>query len=207
LGNQKRRKFNIIMSNQTESDPSHPQQNGQKRPRIQPKVLQQIAPDPLEYVANKSTNRARKIISISEKLDIDIWFDKHYVDRSQHGDENGLRDGIDQTIVRRLVAKSMPHLLFYGATVQLFTFLNIAHDKTKRALRVVVQEQSDNSILSVVIEVHFVKMNYFEITVKTAICKQDFELSDGQYAVHIDGKTSVLRKREKGKDLDIYSIV
>jgi hypothetical protein len=177
-----------------------------KRPRIKigPREINVIEDD-LEFRKNKCTGNARKILTTIENVEIDLWFDKHYIDRHQFGDDNGKRDGIDTDIVEALVRKSLKHLLFYSCYVKNFTFINKNPD-TGRALRVILQEELGNSMLHVVIEAHYININKYEITVKTAMCNTDFKLSDGQYCVEIHADTSTLWKMDNKKLLEVSSL-
>lgn len=40
-----------------------------------------ILHDPLSFIANKSSNQARKTAEHEELMNIEIWFDKHYYSR------------------------------------------------------------------------------------------------------------------------------
>jgi hypothetical protein len=164
--------------------------------------------DEMEYKENKCSSKARQIRTTKEGLNINIWFDKHYLDRYQHGDNNGKRDGIDQDIVLSLVIQVIKHLLFYSAVVKNFTFLNHNYQySTGRAIRIVCQKIANGSLLNVPIEVHFISIDEYEITVITAMSKDDFTLSDGQYAIEILGKNnSILKKSDRGKIMDVYEI-
>lgn len=78
--------------------------------------------DPLEFKKNKSSDNAREVTNINERITINLWFDKHYGDRHQHDDDNGKRDGIDHESVKTLVLQSVKHLLVYGACLPNFIF-------------------------------------------------------------------------------------
>jgi len=165
--------------------------------------------DPLQFTKNKASNHARIETTINEKISIDLWFDKHYVDRHQHGDDNGKRDGIDKENVKKLALESLKHLLFYSAYIKNFTFLNhnYSGNNSGNSLRIVCQKEIDGELLNAVIEVHFKLLNEFEITVKTAMRNNDFKLSEGQYAIEIfEEDSSVLKQMVKGKIQEIFSV-
>ena len=107
-----------------------------------------------------------------------------------------------------MVLEAVKHLLFYSSYVSGFTFLNHNYQSLSgRAVRVICQKEVDGNTLNVVIEVHYISIKEYEITVKTAMSKEDFKLSDGQYAVEIlNEDSSVLRKLQRGKIVEIYSI-
>jgi len=58
-------------------------------------------------------------------------------------------------------------------------------------------------MLNVVIECHYLKMNHYEITVKTAMVNDAFIMSDGQYSVEIQGNHSTLSRLVKGKMIEM----
>lgn len=124
--------------------------------------------DQLEFKENKSSHRARKIIADVENFYLEIWFDKHYHDRHQHGDEDGAREGIAPKTVESLVRKS--------------------------------------TMLNVVIEAHFLDISRCEITVKTAMCVDDFKMSTGQYFIEFQEDGSVLKKLDNGKVMEVSNI-
>ena len=122
--------------------------------------------DELAFVENKCSNHARKIFVEVENIHIELWFDKHYHDRHQHGDDHGKREGIDPKTVENLIRKSIRHLIFYSSVVKGFTFANY-NKEGQFPVRVVLQEELDGSMLNVVIEAHFLDIGRYEITVKT----------------------------------------
>ena len=165
-----------------------------KRPRITKKTLDNnTLVDPMEYKKNKSTDKARQVVKIQEHLYYDLWFDQHYIGRSQLGDESGKRDGISPETIEDLIRKSLHHMVYYSARIKGFSFLN--HDDTS-SVRIVLQDSySDINILNVAIEVHFLDGRTFEITVKTAMCVDDYRIQVGQFVIEfIDEHSSVLKK-------------
>jgi hypothetical protein len=166
-----------------------------KRKRIKYRQkIENIIEDPLELKANKSSAKAKRIFSETENLIIELWFDKHYLDRDQHGDELGKRDGIDNNTVENLVRRCLKHMITYSTLIKGFNFLNQNLQRHERPIRIVLQDQTDHGLLSVVIEAHYVELAKYEITVKTAMCKDDYYLSDNQYAIELIGDGSVLKK-------------
>lgn len=164
----------------------------------------ELVPDNLIFTKNKCSDNARKVLTDIEKISIELWFDKHYHNRCQHGDKDGEREGIDNESVQSLVLEAMKHLLLYSAYVTGFTFIN--HEpKNYRAVRVVLKTPSNGTMLNVVIEVHYLSMNNYEITVKTAMCTDNFMTSDGQYSIEIEDVSSTLYKNNRGKNVEIYS--
>lgn len=161
------------------------------------KTLPPIEEDPLEFRQNKCSPKAKRIFTEDETVTIDLWFDKHYHDRDQHGDDLGKRDGIDNEVVEGLVRRSVKHMLVYSTLVSGFAFLNRDLKPYERPLRIVLQEQTKHGLLNVVIEAHFIEVDYYEITVKTAMCKDDYKLFDNQYSIELDGDGSILKKSDK----------
>ena len=179
-----------------------------KRISITRQMLSAI-PDPMEFTKNKSSDHARSVTTINERITIDLWFDKHYVDRHQHGDINGKREGIDIEIVKNLVLNSVKHLLFYSSCIKNFTFLNHNGNLVVggRAIRIICQQDSGGDMLNAVIEVHYKSLSEYEITVITAMSNNNFKLSDGQYAIEIiDLDSSVLKLMIKGRVTEVCSI-
>lgn len=161
-----------------------------------------VIEDPMEFVKNKSSDNARKLCEIEVSLATHIWIDKHYHDRHQFGDTSGRREGINPEQVEALVKKSIPHLLFYGNAVPGFAFLNYDGFTTNN-IRVVLQERDIDKKLNVVIEAHYTEGNKFEITVKTALCVDDFRLSQGQYAIEIQGDNSILFRKDNNRIIEV----
>jgi hypothetical protein len=62
------------------------QREPRKRIKYEPKGVAAIQ-DELEFIKNKCSDHARKIFVQIENIHVEIWFDKHYHDRHQHGDE------------------------------------------------------------------------------------------------------------------------
>ena len=168
-----------------------------KRKRIpMRRSLQPLDEDPLEFKQNRSSPKAKKIFVEDKNITIELWFDKHYHDRDQHGDDLGKREGIENELVESLVRRSIKHMLVYSTLIKGFTFLNRNLKSFERPLRIVLQEQTDHGLLNVVIEAHFIEIDYYEITVKTAMCKDEYKLSDNQYSIELDGDGSILKKSD-----------
>lgn len=94
------------------------------RPRIKYDNLSVAVIDELEFTKNKCSENARKHSNLFESIEFEIWFDKHYHNREQHGDEDGKRHGIENELVINLINKSAMHLIFYSLKVRSFSFLN-----------------------------------------------------------------------------------
>jgi hypothetical protein len=161
--------------------------------------------DKIEFTSNKCSNNARKIHVEARHVNIHLWFDKHYHNRYQHGDEYGKRENIGPTEVENLVRKAVKHLIFYSCNIRGFKFINYK-GQPEAPVRVLLQEQTEQSILNVVIEVHYLDIETFEITVKTAMCVDDFRASVGQYIIEFQKDISFLKRKDNNTIVDIYSI-
>ncbi len=94
-----------------------------KRPRLGQIIKDELMFDGVAFMQNKSSQNARKSHTIENKLHFDMWMDKHYQIRYQHGDEFGKREGIDPDRVLALVEKSLKHLIIYSTKIS-EVFLN-----------------------------------------------------------------------------------
>lgn len=123
--------------------------------------------------------------------------------RVQHGDNNGIkRHGINEEIIKELVCKSLKHLIYYSFKVKNFSFINFIK-VDNRSVRVVIRKETTGEILNVVLEFHHVLDHKYEVTVFTAMVSDDFRLSDGQFAVLLDGNNSTLFKYDNKKLIEI----
>lgn len=143
--------------------------------------------DEAEFIENKCSPNAKRFSQRVENTNIDIWIDKHYHIRSHLGDEYGKRDGIEPEKVREIVEEAIRHLIVYSGIVKNFTFLNYRHAKGQRALRIVCQKEYGGNKTNVTIEAHLTNLNEIEITIVTAIQKNDYQPSDGQYVIELLG--------------------
>ncbi len=168
----------------------------------------ELVKDELSFEKNMCSEKARQDESLQQRIIFDLWYDKHYLDRNQLGEDDGTkREGIDLDAVRKLVTLGLSHLLFYSAKVKRFSFLNHELPKGNRALRTVLNDMfSKNLPLNIIIEVHFKSFNRYEVTIITALCKHDFDISDGQYAIQfLSERNSVLNFKDKDSIREIYS--
>ena len=175
-----------------------------KRPRIK-KGMPIVVKDELEFVKNKSSEKAQKAEEFDERIKIITWFDKHYLDRLQFGDENGKRAGIEKEQVIKLVRDAIKHLVYYSFKVKGFAFIDDDAPLGKH-LRIILQrEDSAGNMLNVIIEIHFVNLEEYEVTIITAMKVNDFFTVDGQYIIELyDDNGSSLKRRERGKLTEIY---
>ncbi|MDX6188405.1 hypothetical protein SGQ83_03510 [Flavobacterium sp. Fl-318] len=164
-----------------------------KRVHIKPASKGDIVIDIEEYKENCSSSNAKHVGSHSEKIIINFWVDKHYSDRDQHGEDDGTkREDIGLLHIQPLIQKALPHLLYYSLKHKSFHFIN--HPPPgHRALRVVLKDQFNNeTTLNIIAEYHFFDTNIYEVTVVTAMRKEDFTISVGQYELIFDKNQSTL---------------
>ena len=154
---------------------------------------QVVIVDPDAFIRNKVTERARRVKSVHEPMLCEIWHDKHYCDRYQHGDDNGKREGIDPEAVHELLQDAIPYLMLCSATHAGFRFLN--HDGSPdETVKTVLQRPTAAGMLNVVIWSHMIDPTFFEITIKTAMVVENFRMDFGQYAVEISDNDVILKK-------------
>ena len=171
------------------------------RPRIARSIKDEIF-DKDAFVENCSTKKAKYHIEFIENSKTEIWIDKHYWDRILLED----RDGIEIKFVEPLVIKSFKHLLYYCLKHKDFSFINHPPPKS-RNIRVVLRQLFNNKEpLNVAVEYHFLKLNSYEVTIKTAMSVEQFDLGDGQYLIEFNENESTLysfRKRQLN-EIDKY---
>ena len=175
-----------------------------KRPRINNKIT---IVDLEAYTENAVSKNARKLIDINYNIVTEIWIDKHYSIREQHGDDFGKREGISREVVEILVKKSFLHLKYYNLKRPNFKFVNFPPSGI-RNIRIVLKDEFKNKeTLNVVVEYHFIDLSLYEVTVFTAMCKNDFYLSDGQYGIVFEDNLSklVLMQNKNEKIIDEFN--
>ena len=179
-----------------------------KRLRIHEKKINRLPAieDEFEFKENKGSKNARKISTQKEAIIVELWIDKHYQIRHQHGDDFGKREGIEEKKVLEIVSESVQHLLVFSSITR-FSFLNYDYTSDGRAIRVVCQKEYNGIKTNVVIVAHFIELRKIEITIVTAIQKNDFQLSDGQFAIELLGnQSSVLRHFARGTLSELSNI-
>jgi len=175
-------------------------ENKRKRKRINFAEKQgEIVIDVESFIKNKSSENVKKIQSTKEEIEIDIYFDKHYYLRNQIGDENGKRDGIGYEFVESTLLKATKHLIYYALKIKGFTFINFDEGFKQRII--LTQHFNDDSTdLNVVVEYHYLSMHKYEVTVITALRKDNFYFNDGSFQIELhEDHTSDLNKNEMGK--------
>ncbi|MEJ7694262.1 hypothetical protein [Daejeonella sp.] len=69
-----------------------------------------------------------------------------------------------------------------------------------RAERIILTRDSDDEQdLNIIVEYHYLDLNRYEVTLKTAIRKDSFHFNDGQFQIkmYADGSSTLFRK-ERG---------
>ncbi len=175
-----------------------------KRPRINNKIT---IVDIEAYTENAGSKNTRKLIDVNYNIVTEIWIDKHYSIREQHGDNSGKREGISREVVEILVKKAFLHLKYYNLKHSNFKFINFPPSGVRNIRIVLKDEFKDEDTLNVVVEYHFIDLSLYEVTVFTAMCKNDFYLSDGQYALVFENNFSrlVLMQNKNEKIIDEFN--
>lgn len=169
---------------------------------IEPSVV-----DPLAFTENASSSNAKKVLVFNEKLNIEIWIDKHYQDRVYSGSDDGsIREGIEYERIEPVLIKSFKHVLYYSLKHKNFVFINHPPKKV-RNLRLVLKELTEeDSFLNIVVEYHFIDLNTIELTIVTALTNNNFNFSVGQYGIEFEDNHSKLVQFNSGRlsDIDTY---
>ena len=161
--------------------------------------------DPLSFMANKASIQARKAAEHQELVLIEIWFDKHYYNRYQHGDESGKRNGIDPDLVKEIIIQSISWLISCSGRYKFFRFLNTDKENDPYH-RIVLQKNTKEGLLNIVTEFHWITLRRYEVTVKTAMVTDEFRLSDGQFALRLDDTGCVVLKMENNKPREMVQL-
>ncbi|KUJ63078.1 hypothetical protein AR687_02670 [Flavobacteriaceae bacterium CRH] len=84
-----------------------------------------------------------------------------------------------------------------------FQFVNFPPKKI-RPLRIVLKQIfEDNETLNIIAEYNFIELNLYEVTVITALRKENFTLSDGQYGIIFDLDKIKLMFKARGNEVEI----
>ena len=162
------------------------------------------------YISNGSSAHVKIIRTVDQIIEVELFFEKHYIYRDEVGENDGTkRLGIGAAQVEPLVVEALKHLLIYSACLPTFSFLNHPkgeHPQSEMRRRIFCQKESGEGQLNVLIQVNFISIHKYEITVITALCKNDFWLKDGEYAILVDGENSILQKAHRGNLTQVCSI-
>ena len=175
-----------------------------KRKRIKSKA---IAPkDHLVFEGNCASNNARIIHKYTE-FEIEIWIDKHYHNRRIFGDDDGKRKGIEEKDVLNSIIKAFKFLIDIYFRYPQFKFINyFEKGKATSKIRFVIQEFHSSGILNTVIEIHFLDVGKYEITIITAMEVDDFNISDGQYTLRLSSSKISLQKMINKNLKELYFV-
>lgn len=179
------------------------EESRRKRFRIVRERLPAIE-DRLAFNGNSSSHKARHDSVFDETISVEIWFDKHYLDRHQHGDDNGAREGIAPDYIRQLIRGSVRPLLMFAAQIKGFCFVN--GPPFRETIRAIIRKNFNGSKLNVVLQCCFKNSGCLEITVITAMVVENFKLATGQYVVDLEESGMVLSKYENGRLNEICKI-
>lgn len=170
-----------------------------KRPRIKVSVESEVSS---EYVFNAASKNAKKQKVFEETLKLEIWTDKHYLNRTLFEDETGKkRDGIQFSEIEHLLEKSLHYLIYFSSTIDKMSFINIPPPKTRKKRIVLKELKNDSEDLNVVLEFNFIDDKHYELTVITAMLTDNFKLSDNQYTLELnDSGASLYLFRNKSND-------
>ena len=173
---------------------------------IPPNAVPAIIDDTL-FIANLCTDAARNVGLAFGEYEISLWHHKHYHNRLHLGEDDGSkRNGIDSHIVEDIVERSLKQLFHYSGMFTSFKFINFPHQADKIHKVVLKELQDSGEMLNVVIEAHLLGLANYQITIVTAKCHDNFKMGLGQYAIELQGDTSVLRRLVNNKLEEIYSI-
>jgi hypothetical protein len=176
-----------------------------KRPRIK-KEQHEVIIDEDAYVENACSKNAKRINNISENIITEFWIDKHYSIRDQHGDDFGKREGIDIKTIEDVISKSFKILKFFNFKNEKFRFVNFPPKKIRPLRLVLKQVFMTDETLNIIVEYNFIELNLYEVTVVTALRKENFTLSDGQYGIVFDSDKIKLMFKARGFEtlIDAY---
>ncbi|MEY8779840.1 hypothetical protein AB9K32_05395 [Allomuricauda sp. XS_ASV26] len=177
-----------------------------KRKRI-PMIKGTLVVDKEAFVENCASQNAKPIHEY-EEFKVELWVDKHYQDRSQFGDENGKREGIEVERVQDLMIRAFRYLLDIYLRGVNFKFINHfdPNKPDKPPIKVVLKEIQADGTLNVVVQIHYLEPGKFQITVITAMKVDDFRIADGQYAISLTSKEAILRRNVRKSMELIYKV-
>ncbi|MFZ0599406.1 MAG: hypothetical protein WAM46_20630, partial [Flavobacterium sp.] len=132
-----------------------------KRKRIVKPIISTII-DPNEYTVSAASMNAQHKKSFTIHINLDYFVDGHYVKRLVHGDENGIRDGIEPKHVEPLVENSFLHILHYSLRNKNVNIINYMPLKST-AVRVLLMEIFKDALqLNLIVEYHFIDVSTYE---------------------------------------------
>jgi len=164
-----------------------------KRPRIQKQEelieskTKTVSTTKIDVFTQNSASKNAKLIHKYKDVEIEIWIDKHYENRVDFGDENGKREGIEQSVVQSLVIDSVKYIFHFYLNSRISNFINFPDKKNPiRNNRIIIKDFRDAEVpLNIAIEIHFLTYGKYEITVITAMKTVDMKIHDSQYCVSL----------------------
>jgi len=178
-----------------------------KRKRIVKPIIATII-DPNEYTVSAASMNAQHKKCFTVHINLDYFVDGHYVKRLVHGDENGIRDGIEPKHVEPLVENSFLHLLHYSLRNKNVNVINYAPLKSTAVRVLLIETFKDELQLNLIVEYHFINVATYEATVITAMRKDGFQEAEGQYSISMNEKDSTLSVKVRGRrtEIDNYQV-
>lgn len=153
-------------------------------------------------ITKSKKNRRNK-----RKPDHSFYIGEHYRNRKQHGEDDGrTREDIEIDVVENLLRKALSHLIFYSLKHKTFKFISYPPPKQKPMSVVLKEIFSDNITLNVVAEFHGLEIGQYEVTVRTAMRKDNYEIFDGDHEILFDGESSMLNFKAENKLTNIDKI-
>ncbi len=161
-----------------------------KRKRIQPASKGLPVEDPNAYVQNKACDHTKPIRLVPGGISFKVDGAKHFYDQCRE------RDIESQYVIDELVIMSIRHMIYYSAAYEKFSYLNYNIQRYARNRSTVVIERVIGDLkLNALVEVHFNKINEYELTVITTMVEDSFWKHPGQFVIEIiDYDTSVLKQ-------------
>lgn len=176
-----------------------------KRPRIHVRGIEVV--DETVFTENCTSKNARQTKAFPHNIVTNVWIDKHYHDRLHRGEDNGdKREGIDLHLVESLIERTFEYVLYFSLKHKDFLFVNFPPSKTRNIRIVLKQSFTNDESLNVVVEYQFLGFGQYEVTVITAMRKDNFELSNGQYALEFVEGLIELKHNQKGAENIIDTI-
>ena len=158
------------------------------------------------FTQNCASKNAKNIYTYND-FTIEIWVDEHYEIRATKGDENGLREGIDQKTVINLVTESVKYIFHFYMITRLPNLINFFNKENPTKHRIVIRDfRGTEEPLNIVIEVHFLDYSKYEITIITAMKGKKFSMYDGQLFMSITDETINLNRLVKQNITSISKI-
>ena len=150
-----------------------------------------------DFIQNFASKNA-KLIHTYKDVEIEIWIDKHYENRVEFGDDNGKREGIEQSLVQSLIIDSVKYIFHFYLNIRISNFINFPDKKNPiRNNRIIIKDFRDVEVpLNIAIEIHFITYGKYEVTVITAMKTVDMKIHDSQYCISFTNSRVNLNRME-----------